>query len=194
MKLILSTDNPHKLIEIKNILKELPLEVLTKSDIGCGEIKVEENRDTLEGNALLKAQAISQKTDGFVLADDTGLFIPALEGEPGVHSARYAGEHDDEKNRQKVLKKLKTKEDRSCYFKTVLVLIDPLKEIKTIEGICKGQITHSKRGDESFGYDCIFQPEGYGETFGQMDLEEKNKISHRAKALIQLRDYFEKIL
>lgn len=194
MKLVLATDNAHKIVEMKKVFEELPIEILSKSDIGCGEIEVDETKDTLEGNAQLKASAIAEKTDFYVLADDTGLFVEELGGEPGVHSARYAGEHDDEANRQKLLSALKDKDNRSAYFKTQLILIEPDKTVVSLDGICEGTITKEKFGDDSFGYDCIFMPEGYEKTFGQMTLEEKNQISHRAKALQRLKTYLQEKL
>lgn len=186
MKLVLSTDNKNKIKEIKNLLEDLDIEVLGKSDIGA-DFEVEENGETLYDNALLKAKAISDKTDDYVLADDTGLFVNSLNGEPGVHSARYASEHNDKLNREKLLKNLLNCEDRSAYFKTQLILIDKNKNIIPLEGVCEGEIIKEERGENGFGYDSIFMPNGYKETFAEMSLSEKNKISHRSKALQKLK-------
>ncbi len=186
MKLVLSTDNKNKIKEIKNLLEDLDIEILGKSDIGA-DFEVEENGETLYDNALLKAKAISDKTDDYVLADDTGLFVNSLNGEPGVHSARYASEHNDKLNREKLLKNLLNCEDRSAYFKTQLILIDKNKNIIPLEGVCEGEIIKEERGENGFGYDSIFMPNGYKETFAEMSLSEKNKISHRSKALQKLK-------
>jgi len=186
-KILLSTDNKNKLKEIKEILKDLDIEVLAKSDFEGLDFEVVEDKDTLYGNALKKALAIADKVDIAVLSDDTGLFVNSLNGEPGVHSARYASEHDDKKNREKLLKNLEDKEDRSAYFKTQLVLIDSDKNIIPIEGVCEGEICKDERGEAGFGYDSIFIPKGYDKTFAEMTPEEKNKISHRSRALQNLR-------
>jgi len=131
---------------------------------------------------------MAERVDYAVLADDTGLFVKALDGEPGVHSARYASEHDDKKNREKLLNNLKDKEDRSAYFKTEIILIDEDKNIIPIEGVCPGKISLEERGDNGFGYDSIFIPDGFDKTFAEMSHEEKNQISHRSRALKNLRD------
>ena len=194
MKLIVSTDNKNKLKEIKEVLKELDIEILSKKEIGASNLEVEENKDSLEGNSELKAKALSSMTDAYTLADDTGLFVNALHGEPGVKSARYSGDHDEKGNRKKLLNNLKDKDDRSAYFKTVLCLIDPKKNIKFLEGVCKGHISEEEKGANGFGYDPIFIPEGYDISFGQMTLQEKDKISHRAKALENLKKYFTELI
>nr|WP_240648999.1 RdgB/HAM1 family non-canonical purine NTP pyrophosphatase [Anaerosphaera multitolerans] len=187
--IILSTDNKHKVDEIKEILSDIPLKVLSKSQAGIFGVEVDENLDTLEGNARLKVLAIKERTDFGVLADDTGLFVEALKGEPGVHSARYAGEHDDKKNRELLLEKLDRVNNRSAYFKTVIVYIDEFGVENIFEGICDGEISKEERGDKSFGYDCIFIPKGYDKTFGEMSFEEKNKISHRKRAVDKLKEF-----
>lgn len=192
-KIILSTDNKNKLREIREILKDLDIEILAKSDIDGLDFEVIEDADTLYGNALKKAEAIAEKVDIAVLADDTGLFVNALNGEPGVHSARYASEHDDAKNREKLLNNLKDKEDRSAYFKTQIVLIDSKKNIIPIEGICEGEISKEEKGDNGFGYDSIFIPKGYDKTFAEMNSEEKNAISHRSRALVNLKNKLEEM-
>lgn len=187
-KIVLSTDNKNKLREIREILEDLDVEIYGKSDIDGMNFEVIEDGDTLYDNALKKARAMADRVDFAVLADDTGLFVDALGGEPGVHSARYASEHDDKKNRQKLLKNLEDKKDRSAHFKTQIILIDEDKNIIPIEGVCHGKISLEERGDNGFGYDSIFVPEGFNKTFAEMSHEEKNEISHRARALKNLRD------
>ena len=187
-EIVLSTDNINKLREIREILEDLDIKIYGKSDIEGLDFEVIEDGDTLYDNALKKASAMAERVDYAVLADDTGLFVKALNGEPGVHSARYASEHDDKKNREKLLNNLKDKEDRSAYFKTEIILIDEDKNIIPIEGVCPGKISLEERGDNGFGYDSIFIPEGFDKTFAEMSHEEKNQISHRSRALKNLRD------
>ncbi len=186
-EIVLSTDNINKLREIREILEDLDIKIYGKSDIEGLDFEVIEDGDTLYDNALKKASAMAERVDHAVLADDTGLFVKALNGEPGVHSARYASEHDDKKNREKLLNNLKDKEDRSAYFKTEIILIDEDKNIITIEGVCPGKISLEERGDNGFGYDSIFIPDGFDKTFAEMSHEEKNQISHRSRALKNLR-------
>lgn len=187
-EIVLSTDNINKLREIREILEDLDIKIYGKSDIEGLNFEVIEDGDTLYDNALKKASAMAERVDFAVLADDTGLFVKALDGEPGVHSARYASEHDDKKNREKLLNNLKDKENRSAYFKTEIILIDEDKNIIPIEGVCPGKISLEERGDNGFGYDSIFIPEGFDKTFAEMSHEEKNQISHRSRALKNLRD------
>ncbi|MDU7150549.1 RdgB/HAM1 family non-canonical purine NTP pyrophosphatase [Peptoniphilus grossensis] len=187
-EIVLSTDNINKLREIREILEDLDIKIYGKSDIKGLDFEVIEDGDTLYDNALKKASAMAERVDYAVLADDTGLFVTALNGEPGVHSARYASEHDDKKNREKLLNNLKDKEDRSAYFKTEIILIDEDKNIIPIEGVCPGKISLEERGDNGFGYDSIFIPDGFDKTFAEMSHEEKNQISHRSRALKNLRD------
>lgn len=187
-EIVLSTDNINKLREIREILEDLNIKIYGKSDIEGLNFEVIEDGDTLYDNALKKASAMAERVDYAVLADDTGLFVKALDGEPGVHSARYASEHDDKKNREKLLNNLKDKEDRSAYFKTEIILIDEDKNIIPIEGVCPGKISLEERGDNGFGYDSIFIPDGFDKTFAEMSHEEKNQISHRSRALKNLRD------
>lgn len=187
-EIVLSTDNINKLREIREILEDLDIKIYGKSDIEGLDFEVIEDGDTLYDNALKKASAMAERVDYAVLSDDTGLFVKALNGEPGVHSARYASEHDDKKNREKLLNNLKDKEDRSAYFKTEIILIDEDKNIIPIEGVCPGKISLEERGDNGFGYDSIFIPDGFDKTFAEMSHEEKNQISHRSRALKNLRD------
>ena len=191
-KIVFATNNIHKLSEIKNILGER-FEVLSLNDIGC-HVDIPETADTLEGNAILKAQYIYDHYHISCFADDTGLEIDALGGAPGVFSARYAGGegHDSEANMRKLLHELGENNNRKARFRTViaLIIIDEetagIKEEKIFEGIVNGSITHEKHGEEGFGYDPIFQPEGYDQTFAQLGMDIKNKISHRAKAVEKL--------
>ena len=196
-KLVVSTGNKHKLDEIKDILGDLDIEVISKNDIGLGEFDIIEDGDSLEYNSLKKARALSELTDYMVLADDTGLFVDALNGEPGVFSSRYAGEEaNDEKNRLKLLKNMENipLEERDARFKTVIALITEDKDNMTVEGICEGSIGFDEKGRNGFGYDSIFIPKAYDKTFAELDADIKNKISHRAKALENLRDTIVKIL
>ena len=192
-KIVLSTDNKNKLREIKEILADFDIEIFGKSDVDGLDFEVVEDGETLYDNALKKADAMAKRVDLAVLADDTGLFVNALGGEPGVHSARYASEHDDKKNREKLLRNLEGKEDRSAYFKTQIILIDSKEHIIPIEGVCEGKISEVERGDNGFGYDSIFIPDGFDKTFAEMSHEEKNEISHRARALKNLREKLENL-
>jgi len=187
IKIVFATNNANKVREIKALLSN-DIELLSLQDIGC-DVDIPETADTIEGNALQKAQYVYENYGHNCFADDTGLLISALNGEPGIYSARYAGtQKSAEDNMTKVLTKLEGKEDRQAYFKTVIALIIDGKET-LFEGVVDGSITEEKSGQEGFGYDPIFQPEGYAITFSEMELSEKNKISHRGKAVVKLADY-----
>ena len=190
-KLVFATNNSHKLKEVKSILKGR-FTVLGLSDIGCNE-DIPETADSLEGNALLKAQYVYEKYGMDCFADDTGLEVRVLDGEPGVKSARYAGEAKKSvDNVNKLLIRLKGKSDRSAQFRTVIALI--MKgETHSFEGIVSGVIAEKPRGSSGFGYDPVFVPEGYLSTFAQLRAEEKNKMSHRAVAVNKLIDYLKSI-
>lgn len=195
-KLILSTGNPDKVEEIKEIFKDLPVDIFSKRDLGLKDLDIEENGDTLEENAIIKAMALAEKTNGIVIADDTGLFVDYLNGAPGVHSARYGGEeHNYKKNNLKLLEDLKgvSMEKRQAYFKTVIAIVLEDKSIITLKGKCSGTIGLEPRGNKGFGYDSLFIPEGYNKTFGELGKDIKNKIGHRAKALNQLKEEMDKI-
>lgn len=195
-KLILSTNNRHKVEEIKNILKGLPIEVLSKQDVGL-DFEVDEDGQTLEENSLKKAQALASRVDYMVMADDSGLFVDALDGAPGVYSSRYAGEEgNDENNNLRLLEELKDAplEERGARFITVMSLITEDKEVFTIKGECKGHIGFEPRGSKGFGYDPLFIPEGYSKTFAELGEDVKNKISHRAKALEGVQDLIRDLL
>ncbi|MBS4538020.1 XTP/dITP diphosphatase [Clostridium sp. D2Q-11] len=196
-RIIVASGNTHKIEEIKSILKGLPVEVLSKNEVGLKELEVVEDRETLEENAIKKAKEISEKTEGIVLADDTGLFVDKLNGEPGIYSARYAGEDATYlENNKKLLKELEdTKlEQRTAEFRTVIAIVLEDKSIKTLTGICKGRIALEPKGDKGFGYDPLFIVDGYDKTFAQLGEDIKNKISHRARALEELRKELEDIL
>lgn len=187
MKLIFATHNKNKAKEVKSLMPE-SIELLSLDDINF-LTEIEENASTLEGNALLKAKTIFEKTGINCFADDSGLLVDALHGAPGVYSARYAGEHkNDEDNMQKLLHELQNKSDRNAHFKTVMALIIDGKEY-LFDGKIEGKIISEKRGNNGFGYDPIFIPDGYNETFAQLDSETKNKISHRAKALQKMLEF-----
>lgn len=186
-KLVFTTNNAHKLEEIKAILGE-QVEILSLKDIGC-DTDIPETADTLEGNASLKAHYIYEHYGMDCFADDTGLEVEALDGAPGVYSARYAGEgHDSEANMRKLLVNLKEITDRKAQFRTVISLIEQGEEHQ-FEGIVKGCILEEKRGDLGFGYDPIFQPEGYDRSFAELGNDIKNRISHRARAVALLCNY-----
>jgi len=183
-KLVFATNNLHKLKEVSAIL-EHKIELLSLDDINC-HTDIPETSDTLEGNALLKAQFIHNNYNLDCFADDTGLEVEALDGEPGVYSARYAGEtHNSEANMLKLLRNMEGKENRKAQFRTVISLILDETEYQ-FEGIVKGKIITEKRGLSGFGYDPVFIPEGYNETFAELGDEIKNKISHRAQAVNKL--------
>jgi XTP/dITP diphosphohydrolase len=184
MKLVFATNNKNKIKEIKSLLPD-SLEILSLEDINCN-VDIPETSDTIAGNAMQKAKYVFDNYGFNCFADDTGLEIQALNGEPGIYSARYAGEQKSaEDNMQKVLLGLERESNRNAQFKTVIALIIDGKET-LFEGISKGKMTKEKSGSEGFGYDPIFKPEGYDLTFSEMSLDEKNKISHRGKATKKL--------
>ena len=188
--LIFATNNAHKLDEVRSILGSRFTSKSLK-DIGC-DADIPETADTLEGNALMKARFLYEKYGVDCFADDTGLEVTALGGAPGVHTARYAGNHDSEANMNKLLNELEKKSDRSAQFRTVIALIIEGKEF-LFEGIVKGTIAKEKAGDGGFGYDPIFIPEGFTQTFSQMGNDSKNHISHRALAVEKLYNYLNSI-
>jgi XTP/dITP diphosphohydrolase len=186
-KLIFATHNKNKLREVRSLIPNT-IELLSLDDINLLE-EIEETATTIEGNALLKAQTIYKQTGINCFADDSGLLVDVLNGAPGVYSARYAGDHkNDSDNLEKLLKDLSDKDNRNAHFKTVMALIINGKEY-LFEGIINGTITTEKSGANGFGYDPIFLPNGYTETFAEMSSEIKNVISHRAKAMKQLIEF-----
>ena len=182
--IIFATNNPNKVAEIRKVLQGL-FEVISLKEGGI-DIDIPEPYDTLEANASTKSATIFKLTGSNCFAEDTGLFVHALNGEPGVISARYAGEPpSNEANIQKLLLKLKSVENRKAYFKTVISLV--LNETEhQFEGICEGVILNEKKGEQGFGYDAIFLPDGATKSFGEMTMEEKNIFSHRKKATSKL--------
>lgn len=187
MKLVFATNNLHKLQELKQLLGN-SFELLSLNDIHCEE-EIPENQETIEGNASEKSFYIFNKYGLNCFADDTGLEIDALNGEPGVYSARYAGEEKSpEKNIELVLQKLAKIKNRKARFKTVISLVIDGREIQ-FEGIVTGQILEGKRGTTGFGYDPIFQPDKSHLSFAEMTMEEKGKISHRGRAVQKLVEY-----
>ncbi|MCB0462866.1 MAG: non-canonical purine NTP diphosphatase [Flavobacteriaceae bacterium] len=184
MQLVFATNNLNKLKEVQALIPS-QIKLLSLKDIGCFEY-VPETQHTIKGNAIQKAEYIKQHYGYDCFADDTGLEVKALNKQPGVFSARYAGEQKDANdNMNLLLKNLKGKANRKAQFKTVIAL-HLHGRLKTFTGICKGEITLQKYGERGFGYDPIFKPEGYEQTFAEMDLELKNKIGHRGKAVQQL--------
>ena len=211
MKIVFATNNQHKLSEIRSILGD-SLEVLSLKDIGC-DVDIPETGTTLEENALQKAQYVYDHYHIDCFADDTGLEVDALNGAPGVYSARYASlldnpvksenaglvSHDSEANMTRLLYELGNNNNRKARFRTVIALIQKkdvcpcgctsIKEIHKFEGIVEGEIIRERRGGEGFGYDPIFQPDGYDHTFAELGMDIKNRISHRARATQKLADY-----
>ena len=190
MKICFATNNQNKLKEIREALKN-KVEILSLSDINCFD-ELPENQNTLEGNSREKAEYVTKKFKVSCFADDTGLEIEALNGEPGVYSARYAGEPSNSQNNiDKVLNKLSSESNRKAQFRTIITLILDGEEHQ-FEGTAKGQITTQRSGEDGFGYDPIFIPDGYDITFAEMSVDQKNKISHRGIAVRKLIDYLSK--
>jgi len=189
-KLVFATNNAHKLEEVAAILVD-QVELLSLNDIGC-QTDIPETAETLEGNALLKSSYIYKNYHLDCFADDTGLEVEALNGAPGVYSARYAGGegHDAQANMLKLLHELDGKENRKAQFRTAISLILDGKEY-LFEGVIKGEIIKEKRGDSGFGYDPVFMPEGYDRTFAELGNDIKNQISHRALAVQKLCEFLQ---
>ncbi|MEX0607812.1 MAG: RdgB/HAM1 family non-canonical purine NTP pyrophosphatase [Balneolaceae bacterium] len=181
-KLVLASQNPHKIEEMRNILKPQGIEVLSTKDFP--DLKdVVEDAPTLEGNALKKARYVAKETKLPALSDDTGLEVEALGGAPGVYSARYAGEDVTyQDNVLKLLKEMNGVTNRAAQFRTVVALVDGDDEF-TFEGICRGEILSEQRGEKGFGYDPVFKPQGFSQTFAELESNIKNEISHRGKAI-----------
>ena len=187
MQLVFASNNKNKITEIQSILPET-IKILSLEDIGCYE-EIPETADTIEGNAILKANYVSEKYGFDCFADDTGLEVDVLNGAPGVYSARYAGEQRDaDDNMNKLLTALKDSSNRKAQFKTVIALnLNGKQELFT--GIVRGEITLEKFGNKGFGYDPIFVADGYQQTFAELTLEEKARISHRGIAVQKLIDF-----
>lgn len=199
MKIVFATNNQHKLQEIRDILGS-EFEIVSLKDIGC-DVDIPETGNTLEENAMQKAQYVYDHYNLSCFADDTGLEVEALNGEPGVHSARYAEgtDHDSEANMAKLLRNLEGKDNRKGRFRTVIALIQKqdvcpcgctsIKKVNRFEGIVDGSIATEKHGSAGFGYDPIFVPEGYDKSFAELGESIKNGISHRARAVAKLAEY-----
>lgn len=192
MKIVFATNNSHKLEEIRQILGA-GIEVLSLADIGCHD-DIPETAPTLEGNAVMKARYVYDRYGTPCFADDTGLEVDALDGAPGVYSARYAGGkgHDSEANMSKLLHEMEGMQDRRARFRTVIALIelkDGLPVQHTFEGRIEGTISQERKGSSGFGYDPIFVPEGYERSFAELGSDIKNSISHRARAVARLAEY-----
>ena len=189
IEIVFATNNPNKLYEVQAQLPKR-IKLISLKDIECNE-DIPETQNTIEGNAIQKANYVKNKYNLDCFAEDTGLEVEILNGEPGVYSARYAGPEKNTKNNiQKLLYKLKDKANRKAQFKTVIAMHFKGKLI-TFQGICKGEITENIMGSEGFGYDPIFKPLGNSKTFAQLSLNEKNKIGHRGRAVTQLIDFFQ---
>jgi XTP/dITP diphosphohydrolase len=185
MKLALATRNAHKLEEIRAIFNTADMEICSALDFPDIPDTLED-RDTFEGNAIKKAQELCDATGLIALADDSGLVVDALDGAPGVYSARYAGEPcDTSANNEKLLHELASQKSRTARFRTVIALARPGEEPLTVSGTCEGTIIDAPRGTNGFGYDPLFVPDGYTETFAELPASIKNKISHRANALAE---------
>lgn len=190
MKIVFATNNPNKLKEVQDLLPFF--EVVGLQDIGCHE-DIAETATTLEGNAKIKANFVKENFGFNCISDDTGLEVEALNGAPGVYSARYAGEPANaEKNMNKLLDALKNHDNRSARFRTVIALRYGREEF-VFDGTCDGEILSEKKGTEGFGYDPIFKPKGSASTFAEMSIEEKGAISHRGKAIEKLVAFIETI-
>lgn len=189
-RIIVSSGNKHKIEEIKDILKGLPFNILSKDEVGLKDLDIIEDKETLKENAIKKALEVSKETKGIVIADDTGLFVDKLDGRPGIYSARYAGENATFKdNNDLLLKELKgiSLDKRTAKFITVIAIVDG-ENIETVVGECRGKIGFNPRGENGFGYDPLFIVDDYNKTFAELGEDIKNKISHRANALVKLRD------
>jgi len=187
MQIVFATNNLNKINEVAALLPK-HIKLLSLKDIGCLE-DIPETQNTIEGNAIQKAEYIKQHYGYDCFADDTGLEVEALNGAPGVYSARYAGEQRNaDDNMNKLLFELTHESNRNAQFKTVITLILS-DHLLTFTGICRGEIIHGKIGEKGFGYDPVFKPNGYQQTFAEMDLSLKNQIGHRGKAVSQLIDF-----
>ena len=194
LNIVLATNNKHKAEEFLKIIDSTRFSIQLQNDVLNADVEVDETGATLEENAYLKAIQIFNLCQIPTISDDTGLEIEALDGAPGVYSARYAGEHGNDKaNRDKVLQELDGVVERKARFRTVICFHDGVRTLFA-EGICYGQIAHAEKGDKGFGYDSIFLPDGKLLSFAEMPQDEKNSISHRRKALDNLREMLERYL
>ena len=191
MKLCFATNNKNKLNELKKAIGA-SIEIVSLEEIDCFD-EIPETGDTLEDNSLEKAKYIWDRYQIPTISDDTGLEINSLDGRPGVYSARYAGlQCNSDDNMKKVLEELEGRNDRSALFKTVITYLNG-EEVHQFTGVCNGQIREEYSGKMGFGYDPIFEPEGFETTFAEMEMEDKNKISHRGRAIVKLEKFIRKI-
>lgn len=189
--MIAASSNAHKIKEIQSIMSKFGVKVVSRKEAGVPEFEIEEDGETFEENSLKKAEAIMKATGKLTVADDSGLMVDYLGGAPGVYSARFAGEEcDDEKNNEKLLKHLEglSAEDRKAKFVSVITLMFPDGNTIVARGECPGRIIETPTGENGFGYDPLFVPDGLSKTFAQLSDEEKNSISHRARALEKLEE------
>lgn len=189
MRIIAATQNKGKLAEFYALVEKFNMEIISQADAGYGDIDIDENGTSCEENSKIKAETICRLSGEAAIADDSGLFVDAIGGEPGVNSARYAGVHgDDAANRKKLLEKMDgiPWEKRTAHFVTVITLMYPDGKLIQARGECHGHITTEELGDRGFGYDSLFVPLESDKTFAQLPAEYKNSISHRARALQKL--------
>ena len=193
MKLILASDNAHKLLEFQKLFEGTDVELMTKKEAGFTD-EVEETGSTFAENAFLKAEAVMRATGAAAIADDSGLCVDALDGAPGVYSARYTGDHadSDEDRYRLVLKNLEGRTDRTARFVSELCCVFPNGDMLRARGTCEGSILTSPRGANGFGYDPVFLPEGYDRSMAELTMEEKNAISHRGRALASFKKEWER--
>lgn len=191
MQICFATRNAHKIAEVQALMPP-NFQLIDLDALGC-KAELAETTDTIEGNSQQKAQFVWDNYQVAVFADDSGLEIEALSGRPGVHSAYYAGNRNPQANFEKVLQEMKGLTNRQAQFKTVITLLSPYNRPQQFTGIVKGQITTAPRGDNGFGYDPIFIPEGFLQTFAEMLPSQKNQLSHRAKAITQLVTFLESL-
>lgn len=193
MKLVLASDNKNKLREFRTLFDGFGIELLSKAEAGCTE-EVEETGETFAENARIKAEAVMRATHLPAVADDSGLCVDALGGAPGVYSARYTGCHTDTDidRYELLLRNLDGRTDRSARFVCALCCVFPNGDVLAAEAACEGDILKAPRGENGFGYDPIFQPEGFERSMAELTMEEKNAISHRGKALVRFKHEWEK--
>ena len=192
MKLVAATQNKHKLEEIYKIIKDFDMELVPMNEAGLGDLDIEETGTTLEENSFIKADTVCRLTGCAAVADDTGLMVDALDGAPGVYSARYAGDHgNDAENRRLLLENMKDKTDRRARFASVITLVYPDGKKLVAVGECHGSILYEERGERGFGYDAVFLPDGFDRSFAEITMEEKNSVSHRGRALRKLQEMLE---
>ncbi len=193
-KIVIATKNEGKVREIKKILSDMPVDVVSMNEEGI-DIEIEENGSTFEDNALIKAKSVKSLTDGIVIADDSGLEVDSLGGAPGVYSARFAGdEADDGKNNAKLLSMMQGLSNRTARFVCSIAVVLPDGSHYVVRGECRGEIAHEPAGSNGFGYDPLFYMREYNSTMAQLDIDMKNKISHRARALQLMKDRLREIL